>query len=100
MNAYGADPDWNKGVLGAIKEEIVVRVELGGTNLRPDLPTREAWNAMLERYAPGCGSPTYVPGTNGGKMPCGAWLNWPDGTRTQQFCPHCGEEVSPRITTV
>lgn len=57
---------------------------LGGKLIRPPLPSREKWNAMLAAYAPGCGSPTTLPGTNGGTFPCGSRV---DGI--QSFCPHC-----------
>jgi hypothetical protein len=80
--------DWNQGVLGHIKHDLVVR-ELNGTLFNPALPSRERWKAMLAHYAPGCGSPTRVAGTNGGTMPCGAWLTQLDGSRTQEFCPNC-----------
>lgn len=35
-------------------------------------------------YAPGCGVPIHVPGTNGGTMPCGTKLSG-----EPQFCEHC-----------
>lgn len=39
-------------------------------------------------YAPGCGAPTYVEGTNGGQMPCGARLTR-FGNTEQYFCANC-----------
>ena len=88
-------PDPFVGALGHVKQRCLVRA-LGGTLVLPELPSRESWSAMLERYAPGCGSPTYVAGTNGGEMPCGGWLNQLDGSRTQEFCPHCAEQLKPQ----
>lgn len=84
------------GVLQHIKQEITVR-ELNGTLVTPNLPSREMWQEMLAKYAPGCGSPTHVSGTNGGKMPCGGWLTQLDKTRTQYFCPHCEEAIKQPI---
>lgn len=49
---------------------------------------------QLELFAPGCGSRTHVPGTNGGQMECGAWLTWMDGTRIQQFCGYCESQLN------
>lgn len=37
----------------------------------------------------GCGAPTHVEGTNGGTLPCGATLHWPDGTKAPYYCPAC-----------
>lgn len=37
----------------------------------------------------GCGSLTYVDGTNGGTMTCGAMLTQLDGTRAPYYCAHC-----------
>jgi 2'-5' RNA ligase len=59
----------------------------GGTLIRPPLPSREKWNAMLAAYAPGCGSPTPYPGT-GSKVPCGSTVEG-----KQFLCPYC--EVPP-----
>jgi len=36
----------------------------------------------------GCGSPTHVVGTNGGTMPCGAFLNML-GKRAPYYCAAC-----------
>jgi hypothetical protein len=44
--------------------------------------------ADLVKYAPGCGSPIHVAGTNGGAMPCGARLTQ-FGKTEQQFCGYC-----------
>ena len=41
----------------------------------------------LKTYSPGCGSPTFVAGTNGGQMPCGAKLTALDGTTTPYWLP-------------
>ncbi len=54
-----------------------------------ELSTRQ-----LALFAPGCGSPTFVAGTNGGQMACGGWLAWPDGSRTQQFCAYCDSQIN------
>lgn len=80
------------GVLGHIKKDIICAAS-GGSFHSIALPTREAWDAMLARYAPGCGSPTHVAGTNGGQMPCGGKLRQLDGSVTQQFCPRCEDEL-------
>jgi hypothetical protein len=58
--------------------------DAGGTLIHAPLPSREKWNRELARYAPGCGSPIHVPGTNGGTMPCGADFNG-----KPFFCDHC-----------
>jgi 2'-5' RNA ligase len=66
----------------------------GGTLIRPPLPSREKWNAMLAAYAPGCGSPTPYPGT-GSQVPCGSTV---EGKLF--LCPHCEplreSEVDPK----
>ncbi len=46
----------------------------------------------LGKYAPGCGGPTHVVGTNAGTMPCGAFLTQ-QGVRAQYFCPLCEDGV-------
>ena len=46
-------------------------------------------NRDLKLYAPGCGAPTHVVGTNGGEMPCGARLTGLDGKTEQYFCATC-----------
>jgi hypothetical protein len=76
------------GVLGHVHQDCIVRHQLGGTLVKPVLPSCESWKAMLDKYAPGCGSPIRVEGTNGGFMPCGAWLT-AHGERKQRFCHHC-----------
>lgn len=68
--------------------------EAGGRMAIPELPTQEAWNAMLEQYAPGCGSPTHVIGTNGGMMPCGAELTDLRGHTAKYFCAACEESMA------
>jgi len=40
-------------------------------------------------HTAGCGKQTHVSGTNGGTMPCGASLKWPDGTMTVELCAKC-----------
>ena len=37
----------------------------------------------------GCGAPTNVEGTNGGKMPCGSFLTKLDGTKAPYYCCLC-----------
>ena len=81
------------GVLGHVKQDIVVR-ELGGVLVTPAFPTRSNWQAMLDHYAPGCGSPIHVQGTNGGTMPCGGHLN-ENGKQLQLFCSHCATDMKP-----
>lgn len=81
------------GALGHIKIDCTVR-SLGGTLVRPALPTRDEWDAMLDKYAPGCGVLTKVAGTNGGKMRCGGKLKWLTGEVTQEFCPSCTEAIN------
>ena len=49
---------------------------------------------QLDLFSPGCGSPTFVPGTNGGQMPCGGQLTWLDGSTTQQFCAYCDSQIN------
>jgi len=39
----------------------------------------------------GCGAPTHVAGTNGGTMPCGAFLTML-GERKPYYCGACQEE--------
>ena len=48
------------------------------------LPSQSKWNAMLKAHAPGCGSPMRIPGTQGGRMACGAKLG-----DKRMFCPYC-----------
>lgn len=61
----------------------------GGKLIRPPLPSRAKWNAMLAAYAPGCGSPTPYPGT-ASEVPCGSKV---EGSLF--LCPHC--EVQQRL---
>jgi 2'-5' RNA ligase len=73
----------------------------GGTLIRPPLPSREKWNAMLAAYAPGCGSPTPYPGT-GSTVPCGSTVEG-----KQFLCHYCdlpapvaeSDEVDPKKFT-
>jgi len=44
--------------------------------------------------SPGCGVPTHVAGTNGGRMPCGATLKDLDGTTATYFCGPCQQSLS------
>jgi hypothetical protein len=37
----------------------------------------------------GCGAMTNVEGTNGGQMPCGAFLTHLDGTTAPYYCCNC-----------
>ena len=74
--------------MNVVLQANIVR-DCGGILVAPELPSREAWSAMLKRYAPGCGSPTHVDGTNGGTMPCGATLKQLDGKVEQYFCAAC-----------
>lgn len=55
---------------------------------------REKFDAMLAKYAPGCGTPIRVAGTNEGSMPCGAKLSG-----VQQFCPYCEPHVQKPTPT-
>ena len=68
----------------------------GGALIHAPL-NRERFEAELAKYAPGCGSPTQVPGTNGGTMPCGANLTEFGHTR-QHFCPHCEDAMRPKVS--
>jgi len=65
--------------------------EAGGTLIQLGFD-RGKLNRHLEMYAPGCGSPTHVVGTNGGTMPCGARLT-SFGKTEQYFCGHCQERL-------
>lgn len=56
---------------------------------------RQKFNAELDRYAPGCGAPTRVEGTNGGTMPCGAKLGG-----KPYFCPACSPRAESRATAI
>jgi hypothetical protein len=62
----------------------------GGKLIGVNFGSRAKFAADLEgtriAYAPGCGSPMHVEGTNGGTMPCGAKLGG-----KQMFCGHCGQ---------
>lgn len=64
--------------------------EAGGVLVLAHLPTPEKFNAMLVKYAPGCGCLTHVAGTNGGRMPCGATLTML-GVTDRYFCAACSE---------
>jgi hypothetical protein len=48
----------------------------------------EQLQAVLARAKRGCGKPTYVEGTNGGMMPCGAMLTR-FGETKPYFCAVC-----------
>lgn len=43
----------------------------------------------VENLLNGCRILTYVAGTNGGRMPCGASLEWFTGKTTVQYCGAC-----------
>lgn len=63
----------------------------GGTLIELDLTAAfDQIRADMERYAPGCGALTYVAGTNGGRMPCGATINY-FGRVQPYFCASCHE---------
>lgn len=66
--------------------------DAGGTLLRVPL-NRVRFQQDLERYAPGCGAPTHVMGTNGGMLPCGALLTV-NGVTKPHFCPACEQRQS------
>ena len=53
---------------------------------------RQQFQADLDRYAPGCGTPTYIPGTNGGQVPCGGELTL-SGKTERHFCPACQARI-------
>lgn len=74
---------------GVSMRQCLAVAQAGGAVASAALPTPEKFDRMLAMYAPGCGSPTHVSGTNGGTMPCGGWLSWPDGKREQYFCGNC-----------
>src|SRR5208337_1415099 len=57
--------------------------DAGGTLIYTPL-NRQKFQTELDKYAPGCGSPIRIEGTNGGTMPCGATLNG-----QQVFCRYC-----------
>ena len=78
----------------SMKNEVLAKVveSCGGKLVTPALPLREKWAKDLERFAPGCGSPTNVAGTNGGKMPCGARLT-SFGKTEQHFCGACAKRM-------
>jgi hypothetical protein len=40
----------------------------------------------------GCRSPIHVVGTNGGTIPCGAYLTQLNGEREQMLCEHCTKD--------
>lgn len=60
----------------------VVR-DCGGTLLTARLPP------IKPGQNGGCGAPTYVPGTNGAKVPCGARVYDLDGTANVVYCGAC-----------
>lgn len=73
--------------MNAETQAMIVK-DCGGHLAVAAMPSRESWAAMLKRYAPGCGAPTYVEGTNGGQMPCGGNLT-SFGKTKQYFCALC-----------
>lgn len=62
--------------------------DAGGKLIDVPFPSRGKWNAMLAAYAPGCGSPVRVPGTNDGFARCGGRV----GTE-KVFCDYCQPKV-------
>lgn len=78
--------------------------QAGGVLIGVSLPSRSRFNAIMARYAPGCGAPTNVVGTNAGKMPCGGTLRALDGETRRYFCASCEDRVSrgtmPRVVQV
>ena len=76
--------------MNAVLQANIVR-DVGGYLVAPDLPSREEWNAHLEKYAPGCGAPTYVEGTNGGQTPCGSKIT-SLGQTEPYFCSACRQQ--------
>lgn len=69
--------------------------EAGGKFIEVPLD-REKFNQNLSWYAPGCGAPTHVDGTNGGEMPCGGMLTGLDGNTEQYFCALCSPRNSAK----
>jgi hypothetical protein len=70
--------------------------DAGGTLIYAPMPSREVWRNIVnvyESYLPGCGVPTHVAGTNGGKMPCGGELTELDGRTHKQFCARCEDKL-------
>lgn len=76
--------------------------DAGGVMVAPRFISREQYlcevNAIAT-YAPGCGLPTHVAGTNGGTMPCGAVLTQ-FGTTGPYYCAECTAKglLSPHDT--
>lgn len=63
----------------------------GGVLFTPRMLKREQFRMecnVIASYAPGCGLPTHVEGTNGGQMPCGALL-LRFGKTEPYFCAEC-----------
>lgn len=59
---------------------------------------REDRERQQRQPDPGCGAFTHVPGTNGGRMPCGRSLKWPDGTQTREYCAPCAQRIAQQRT--
>lgn len=72
-----------KNVPTSMKEVVQ---EAGGTLIRVVLPRIITQNG-------GCGCPTYVSGTNGGQMPCGAMLTV-FGKTEPYYCGACQEKIT------
>ena len=79
--------------MNIVTQANIVR-DVGGHLCAPELPSKEDWDAMLAKYAPGCGSPTHVSGTNGGLMPCGGRLTDLKGVTAQYFCASCQDQMA------
>lgn len=65
--------------------------DAGGVMVAPRFMSRTAFKREVNEiasYAPGCGLPTHVSGTNGGRMPCGALLTQ-FGVTAPYFCAEC-----------
>lgn len=74
--------------MNVVVQANIVR-DSGGHLAAPSLPSPAEFAADLKRYAPGCGCPTRVMGTNGGFMRCGGRLKHLDGTVERYFCAVC-----------
>ena len=68
----------------------------GGVLFTPRMLTRRQFRIevnTLATYAPGCGLKTFVSGTNGGQMPCGALLTR-FGKTEPYFCAECSVRLN------
>ena len=71
-----------------ISEEVLQKMAAEAGGIRLDA-------AMLDSTfaGKGCGAPTYVEGTNGGKMPCGAILHR-FGAAEPYYCGLCRDKIA------